>query len=271
MIKIDKTKFEKIVLAATSATAEVFDMMADPIEVSRCKLKATIFGTVVDIDGLPDELTLDVERFICLDAFYNAMPGLDLVLTATGFGIVNNQNLSPASRERVETLRKSIRQCADDAMDAIISGLIGNEKWAASAYGKLLVNSLYYSAGQLRDYAGQPEAHRSDLVSLRPVIAEAEEVIYRHISAAMFSHLTAQIRANTLAEYETLLVWILRKALGFFINKQGAAFKRELANAVNLLEGNIEHFPIYRESEAYQVKHFEHYKNEKDDSCYFFG
>ncbi len=36
---------------------------------------------------------------------------LTFVLTPTGFGIVNNQNLSPASRDRVETLRKSVRQC----------------------------------------------------------------------------------------------------------------------------------------------------------------
>nr|DAU09368.1 MAG TPA: hypothetical protein [Caudoviricetes sp.] len=271
MIKIDKDKFEKIVLAATSSTAEVFDMMEDPIAVSTAKLKSTVFGTVIDFEALPEVVVEDVERFICLDAFYDAMPGLDLVLTSTGFGIVNNQNLSPASRDRVETLRKSIRQAADDAMDAIISGLIGNDDWAASAYGKLLISSLYYSAVQLRDYAGKPEAYRSDLIALRPVISEAEEIIYRNISAVLFEHLLEQTRAKTLTEYETLLVWMLRKAVGFFVNQQSQAFKRELDNAVNFLEGNIDKFSVYQESEAYKVKHFERYKNEKDDSCYFWG
>ncbi len=271
MIKIDKDKFERIVLAATSATAEVFDMMEDPIAVSTTKLKSTVFGTVIDFEALPEVVVEDVERFICLDAFYDAMPGLDLVLTSTGFGIVNNQNLSPASRDRVETLRKSIRQAADDAMDAIISGLIGNKDWANSAYGKLLISSLYYSASQLRDYAGKPEAHRSDLIALRPVISEAEEIIYRNISAVLFEYLLEQTRAKTLTEYETLLVWMLCKAVGFFVNQQSQAFKRELDNAVNFLEGNIDKFSVYQESEAYKVKHFEWYKNEKDDSCYFWG
>ena len=268
-MQIDKDKFEQIVLAATSSTAEVFDMMTDRITVSTSKLKAVVFGKAVDMDNIPEELVCEVERFICLDAFYDAMPGLDLVLTATGFGIVNNQNLAPASRDRVETLRKSVRECADDAMDAILTGIIGNQQWAESAFAKLLINSLFYTAAQLRDYAGKPDAHRTDLFALRPVISEAEEIIYRHISAVMFSHLLCQIRMNKLEEYETLLVWTLCKAVGHFLNKQGEAFKRELDSAMNLLENDIDHFPAYRDSEAYKVKHFEHYKNEKDDSCYF--
>lgn len=271
MIRIDKEKFEKIVLAATSSTAEVFDMMADRIVVSTDKLEIMVFGKVVDIDNLPEALTFETERFICLDAFFDAMPGLDLVLTPTGFGIVNNQNLSPASKDRVETLRRSVRQCADDALDAVIMGLIGDKQWAESASAKSLINSLFYTAAQLRNYAGKPEAHRTDLLALRPVISEAEEIILRRISANMFVHLMKQIRADDLSDYETVLVWTLCNAVGFFINKQGAAFKNELETAVNLMENNIGEFPSYKDSEAYKVNHFEHYKNEKDDSCYFWG
>ncbi len=40
---------------------------------------------------------------------------------------------------------------------------------------------------------------------------------------------------------------------------------------MNFLEGNLDKFPTYQESEAYKVKHFEQYQNEKDDSCYFLG
>lgn len=270
MIKIDKDKFEKIVLAGTSSTADVFESLEDSLMISKQKLQHTVLGGM-DIDALPEVLTLDAERFICMDTFYNTIPQLDLVLTSTGFGVVNNQNVSPASRERVEALRKLVLQCADDALDRIITSLIGNEIWADSAYARLTVDSLFYTAHQLRDYAGKPDAHRSDLYALRPVILEAEELITRTISAEFFSYLISQIRKNILSDYETLLIWTLRKAVGFFINKQVPAFKKELANASNLLENDIDKFPIYRDSEAYKVKHFEYYKNEKDDSCYFFG
>lgn len=271
MIKIDKDKFEKIVLAATSSTAEVFDMMADRFDVSKAKLKTSVFGSVIDIENLPGNINSDAERFVCMDAFYDAIPMLDLVLTPTGFGIINNANLSPASRDRVESLRKLIKECADDAMDNIIIGLLGNTVWAGSGYAKLLVSSLYYTANQLKDYAGKQDAHRSDLLLLRPLIYEAEELIIRQISAVMFHRLLDQIRQATLSDYEILLVYSLNKAIGFHINNQKDGFKRELDNAVNLMEGDLDKFAVYRDSDAYRVKHFEYYKNEKDDSCYFFG
>lgn len=271
MIKIDQEKFEKFVLTATNADADVFESLQDRIAISTRKLQSKVFGPVLDIQDLPDNLTEEVERFICMDAFANAIPMLDLVLTETGFGVVNNQNVSPASRDRVESLRTLVCQSADDSMDNIINLLVGHETWSKSAYASLLVNSLYYTADQLRDHAGKPDAHRSDLYSLRPTIYEAEEIIFRTISASLFSYLMSKIRENTLQDYEVLLIWTLRKAIGFFINKQSAAFKRELDDAVNLLENNIDKFPVYKESEAYKVKHFEFYKNEKDDSCYFFG
>lgn len=271
MIKINQEKFEKFVLTATNAEADVFESLQDRIAISTHKLRSKVFGSILDIQKLPDDLTDEVERFICMDAFADAIPMLDLVLTETGFGVVNNQNVSPASRDRVEALRKLVRQSADDSIDNIINLLIGNKDWSESAYASLLVNSLFYTADQLRDHAGKPDAHRSDLLSLRPLIYEAEELIFRTISAQLFGYLMSQIRANTLKDEEVLLVWTLRKAVGFFINKQGAAFKRELEDAANMLEKYIDQFPVYKDSEVYKVKHFEYYKNEKEDSCYFFG
>lgn len=271
MIKIDQDKFERFVLTATNSEADIFESLRDRIDISTKKLQSRILGNVLDIHELPENMTVEAERFICMDAFADAIPLLDLILTENGFGVVSNQNQSPASRERVDVLRKQIRQSADDAMDNIINSLISHEEWNKSAYAILLINSLYFTADQLRDYAGKPDAHRSDLLSLRTVICEAEELINRTISAQFFSYLLSRLREDSLEDYEVLLVWTLRNAIGFFINKQGAAFKRELDTVVNFLENNIEKFPVYKDSEAYKVKHFEYYKNEEDDSCYFFG
>ncbi len=37
------------------------------------------------------------------------------------------------------------------------------------------------------------------------------------------------------------------------------------------LDDNIEAFPLYRNSSAYTANHPDLYRNEQDDSCYFFG
>ena len=199
----------------------------------------------------------DVCRYICLDAFYQAIPGLDLILTDTGFGIVNNQNISPASRDRVESLRVQIQREADYALDCIIEGMTGDDAWSSSVCARLVISSLYYTG--------------TDLLELRPQISEAEEYILREISAVLFDHLLEQIRHKSLAEAEIPLVCALRRAIGFWINKQLPAFRVELANVVNLLERCPDDFPAYKDSDAYKVKHFEYYKNEKEDTCYFWG
>ena len=44
-----------------------------------------------------------VSRLVVNQAFLAAVPSLDLVLTPNGFGIVSNQNIAPASKERIDT------------------------------------------------------------------------------------------------------------------------------------------------------------------------
>jgi hypothetical protein len=66
-------------------------------------------------------LTGKVERIIALNAFDRAVPLLNLVLTAAGFGVTNNEKIAPASKERVADLREGLKkQCADAIEDLII-------------------------------------------------------------------------------------------------------------------------------------------------------
>ena len=43
-------------------------------------------------------------KLIASEAMRRAIPSLDLVLTPNGFGVVSNQNIAPASKERVDRL-----------------------------------------------------------------------------------------------------------------------------------------------------------------------
>ena len=43
-------------------------------------------------------------QIVVADAFHGALPSLDLVLTPNGFGIVSNNNVAPASADRVNRL-----------------------------------------------------------------------------------------------------------------------------------------------------------------------
>ena len=50
------------------------------------------------------------------EAMLHAIPQLDLILTPNGFGIVSNQNIAPASKERIERLLFSLEKLRDDTI-----------------------------------------------------------------------------------------------------------------------------------------------------------
>ena len=264
-ITIDKDFFEKTILTATSATADVFDSLCDQIETAALDAVIFFFPVETKAVNLDEELLKEVKRHICFKAFYNGIPLLDLVLTPTGFGVVSNQNLAPASRDRVDSLRRLIGNCRDESVDRVLEMLPSLKDWGDSIVAQFRIGSLFYTAHQLRDYAGKPDALRSDLHQLAPVIAEAEEIIQSHISKELFKSLLEKTRKNTLTDDEIIILHALRRAVGFFINNKLPAFRREIDDVVNVLEDNPPKFPLYKDSSAYKVKHFEHYKNDKDE------
>ena len=71
-------------------------------------------------------------RIVVAHALMHAIPSLDLVLTPNGFGIVSNQNIAPASRERVERLIASVEQQRDDAIILLQKQLFRRADWQKS-------------------------------------------------------------------------------------------------------------------------------------------
>lgn len=62
-----------------------------------------------------------VSKMIGYHALMMAIPNLDLVLTPNGFGIVNNSNVAPASKDRVERLINSLETLRDNAIEQYLN------------------------------------------------------------------------------------------------------------------------------------------------------
>ena len=76
----------------------------------------TVFNSISDRQD-PSIAKVTMARIVAFDAFRNAVPHLDLILTPNGFGIVNNSNIAPASKERVERLIASLLSNRDDEIE----------------------------------------------------------------------------------------------------------------------------------------------------------
>ena len=79
----------------------------------------------------PERIELHLLSVIIVsEAFRQAVPSLDLVLTANGFGIVSNTNVVPASQERITRLVDSLESTRDDAISSVLPYLDKLDGWA---------------------------------------------------------------------------------------------------------------------------------------------
>lgn len=136
-IQISKDDFEQSILAATSSHSEVFESVEKHFEESYLRLSRQILGEVGEESlETSEELREAVIKVVCLDAFLSVVRHLDLVLTPTGFGVVANNEVSPASSSRVEALIEQCRVALIVAQDTVMALLTDIPGWGGHPTGK---------------------------------------------------------------------------------------------------------------------------------------
>ena len=196
--------FEKICSSATNSTAEVYDMIAPHLDDTLQSINCVLLGDMADkLDTIPG-LEQAVTKLVCLRTYQEQIPQLDLVLTPTGFGVVSNQNLAPASADRVKNLLQQVTNAAEDTYDRCLELLVGTS-WADTAQARINIPNLMYTAKQLKMYVDFPSAnvHRSKLLEFRTKMYQAEEKIRQHVSAEFFD----SNRPDTMRSPKKSLPW----------------------------------------------------------------
>lgn len=104
-----------------------------------------IFNEIAEADsfGPNERFRYPLEKLVASHAYMTAIPSLDLVLTPNGFGIVSNQNVAPASMERVEHLITSLEAQRDSAIEQLLLRLASREDWQESEQGKYFNSTMF--------------------------------------------------------------------------------------------------------------------------------
>ena len=104
-----------------------------------------IFAEIAEADssGPSERFRYPLEKLVACHAYMTAIPSLDLVLTPNGFGIVSNQTVVPASRERVAALIASLESQRDAAIEALILRLSSRADWQQSEQGKYFAATMF--------------------------------------------------------------------------------------------------------------------------------
>lgn len=277
MLQIDKPFFESVVSSATESTGIVFDYISGYIEEATDEARQFLGENLFKelnadhFQGTPEySLAHRVKYWICLSAYDKAIPHLDLVLTPTGFGVVSNQEVSPASADRVNRLIQTVKNAKEDAFELLLDQLRGNEKWCELPNAQILFSSLFWRAKQLTRY-GFASPHRSQLTEARPRINSAEVRLKEAISPEFYQELCDSVRRNNSTSWQNMAIACCLNVIGCELDNCRREALLHCRQLVKLLDSNIKEYSTYANSSAYAANNFKQYENAVKDSTYFFG
>jgi len=210
-------------------------------------------------------------RVVVNNALMAAIPTLDLVLTPNGFGIVSNQNIAPASKERVDRLLASLEKERDNAIEQMLLRLPVASKWLKSEQCAYFTATLFPNLSLCRRLAisehlwEQYQALQPKLVKIESVLAET---YFSHEQMNIFREksLYALTNCHPLMEQVIRSLQSLELMLVSDMNVHTQAF----FDLVNIIRENKNVFPQWHASNVAQLYIPKLFSNKKTSGGYWF-
>lgn len=272
-IQISKDDFEQSILAATSSHSEVFESVEKHFEESYLRLSRQILGEVGE-EALEtsDELREAVIKTVCLDAFLSVVRHLDLVLTPTGFGVVANNEVSPASSSRVEALIEQCRIALIVAQDTVMALLTDVPGWGSTLQAKQGIQTVLWSIEGYCYLTRQTSMTSKDWMVKLAAMQEADATLRKLVSDEQMDDIMCLVRGVREGnEFEGSVRLMLSRCLIMLANGMLSAYSNERARLLRYFDANLDKFPLYANSSAYKANHFKEFQNEKSKPAFVFN
>ena len=273
VLAITKQDFEKAVPAAREPKGKIFDVMEDAISMEVADIESQVLGDVgaqaVEA-GTDTILVQTVKHLACVRAFLNGMRGLDLVLTATGFGVVSTQDTAPASKMRVDALDGQLRRQERLLLGTLLDRLFRVEGWNQQPQRQWQVQTLFCNIQLLETFGGINHPKPEDWDAAVPVMLAADAFLRKHLGNAYMDELMQQLTSHSLSADNQPVAIMCQMYTGACI-AQNSKLKEELyMRLINRLEADLTHYPTYADGEGYRLNHFTPYENHAEDSAFHF-
>ena len=208
-------------------------------------------------------------KLIDSEALRRAIPSLDLVLTPNGFGVVSNQNIAPASKERVDRLIGSLADYRDDCIANLLPALVGASQWLSSSQASFFGETLFPDLA-ITDQVKGTGSKWERYLSLRPKILDIEA----SLAEEFFSpELMVRLRNEVLRKTHTAdLARVINAIRGQVVDLlNGCSIRlRDMFDVVNHIRCNPDLFPEWHDSETAKLYAPPIFKNKKEAKGYFF-
>ena len=279
MIKtITKSEFERVLPVGMSSNDNVFEMVLPEVENQLSIFNAGLFGDVgakmIDAVGTDGILYYNYIRMVVSAAFVAVMRQLDLVLTPTGFGVVSNDNVSPASKQRVDALEGQLRK-SEYVSRAIVLMLLRSEEWGETQQA---VANIPYMFDEYDFFVIQRNRMSGDVdewLKIQQLIRDADRHLRMKISDSQMDVLMSAYRksGDYMSDYQSIISYIKDFHYDWCFGSQTDAMGYPLRKIISTMENPdaAELYGNYLKSEAYKLNHHETIKNTKDSSAFFFN
>jgi len=283
-ITISKSLFERYVPAfrvpGSEDDSDAWDAMTAPMATAKNKLLALFGDNVGDyIEDTTAEQYWFAVQYICVTAARDALAGADVILTENGFGVVSNDHIAPASRERVEALAHQLRKDTSNTADSLLL-LLRQTDWAATGLGQMNAKRWFYSPSYCRRVGlATPEycpIFREEYDVMEPRLREAEALARRLWSDELIDAIVAKV----LLPYGSITYDVpyycaaannIEAFMVAHIRGHRHAEKLWERETYRYLQANKDSLSEWASSEQYTAYNSTHYANKKHDTTYFFG
>lgn len=287
MFHPSQKEFEKFVPSLRDGGEEIYKGIKPYLQPAYWRLKNEL-----KVELMNNKCAPYFRRAVYATAAYNALPTLDLVATPNGFGVVSNQNIAPASKERVAAFRESLRQYKSDCKDQCLERFFQSAQGGIADQGKknadgeiekieipadeILRSGVIYSATVARDNGitmpdGQP-VYEEELSRLEYKLAAANLKIRKLISGRQYKY---EMGAGRFGEKLDLM---LRRLAAMYVMQADRRAVKDYENEIlDFMEEEInsdpdsERYAYYKTSVQRELrKKPVRYENRKEDPTYFF-
>lgn len=226
-----------------------------------------VYGQLVS-DERTEEVGL-IKQIEALDGFLRAIPFLDLVLTPNGFGVVSNQNVAPASKERVANLRAQATIERDMAIEQLFRKLHGYQTWCDSPQGKRIGLTVIQSLNVAIECGEDNASFMFFLKNQREMQGVQRMIALNFVSEPIMNRLCHNLLYNTVTDIERPLIEMVHE---FIIGslKEEQKKHEDLDEMVNYIKKNIQDFPEWESSDTALLFNDYSYENEKDSKGFWF-
>lgn len=208
-------------------------------------------------------------HIVAVEAYRLAIPQLDLVLTPNGFATVGSQNLSPASKMRVDRLVGGLLSERDKALAQLLSILPSVEDWPSTPQGQWFGSTLFPTLDVCRQL-GETERLWDKYCELRPQIIDLEASLSEEwLSPELMSTLRSENLRSDLTQKRGIVVRQVKAQIVGYL-RGGSFNSRRLADIVNFIRQDETSFPEWHTSATAALFAPPVFKNDKAAKGYFF-